>query len=699
MGKGDIKTKRSQVSFFVPLIILVIVVLFASFVFHAILVSSTMKDIVTDIQRSNFTRIVQVMADNIQLELKTSETQLAYNAKMIGLMIEHNHDTRPDLDHRLDKHSDVQHDHGGKEDLISIILEDFNDMNSRYENTFMLSLTGLVVASVDEAVIGKNLSDREYYKEIIENKKDVYTSRNPFVSKVSGKGVIFQAVPVKWHGQLVGLLATVIDLKAFGQVAVLNNTVGETGYPYVMDEKGLVIIHTSDESLYINIAEEIPFLKTVIDNPEEVQAGSYEFNGVRRAGSFVRIPRNGWVVGIAISYSEIFASFGRLRNVVFSIDLIVILLIVLVLFFYIKLKIIRSIKAIEIIMGTAAEGNLIERSRVKGRDEMASMSGYFNTLLDSLTSFFRKLSKNLTDLEGVGLSLSSQTEETAAAVYEIQTNVNNSLVQIQKQEESVSSTVTAIEEITQNIQSLDNTVGLQEEKIEQGSSAVEEMVAQIKAVSSSTEEAERLMGILDNSSRTGRDNIQKVSDMVNDISDKSRELEQANALIAGIAAQTNLLAMNAAIEAAHAGDAGKGFAVVADEIRKLAEQSTEQSSQVKQTITNINNSIQEVVIDSESSTRSFEDILGNVEKVSRITNEIKRSMEEQVAGSSQVLDSLLEAVSSLSQISSEVAMAIQEIGKGMEEINQAVRSITESAEINKNSIEEVRMEAKSYKVE
>ncbi len=720
MKKKNGAVKKTTISFSVPLIILIIIVLFVSFLFHAIIVSSTMKTIIIDMQRINFTQIAQGIADNIELELKSSETGLAYNAKMIGLMIEHSHNKKPDLEHRL--HKNGHSDNESNKDPISVILEDFNKMNSCYENTFMLSLSGSVVASVNHEILGKDFSGREYFQEIIENKKEIYTSRNPFISKVTGRGVIFQAVPIKWRGELVGLVATVIDLDDFGASTVLDNTIGETGYPYVMDEKGTIIIHPSADRFNKNLTEEVSFLKTVIDNPENVQVGAYEFNGAQRAGAFIRIPRSGWIVSIAIDRSEVFASFGHLRNVVFSLDIAVIILVVIIILVYLKMKIIRSIKKIETIMGTAAEGNLVKRSNVRGRDEMARMSDYFNTLLDLLTNFFRRLSENLIKLEEVGIRLSSNTEETAAAVHQIRTNVDNSLIQIEKQEESVSSTVTAVEEITQNIQFLDKTIGFQEESIDKGSAAVEEMVGQIKAVSSSTEEAERLMEILDSSSRMGKDNIQKVSDMVTIISEKSLELEQANALIAGIAAQTNLLAMNAAIEAAHAGDAGRGFAVVADEIRKLAEQSTNQSAQVKQTITDINKNIQEVVVDSQSSNKSFEEILGNINMMSRITNEIKTAMEEQVAGSSQVIDSLGEIknagaevksgsremtegnkvilgdVRALSQISSEVTMAIKEIGSGMEEINNAVLSITEIAQNNKKSIEAVRADAKQYKI-
>jgi methyl-accepting chemotaxis protein len=249
------------------------------------------------------------------------------------------------------------------------------------------------------------------------------------------------------------------------------------------------------------------------------------------------------------------------------------------------------------------------------------------------------------------------------------------------------------------------------------------MIAQIKAVSSSTEEAERLMEVLKGSSSKGKENLDQVSQMVKDIAERSKELEQANALISGIAARTNLLAMNAAIEAAHAGAAGRGFAVVADEIRKLAEQSTSQSTQVKNTITTINKSIQDVVLGSETSHHSFEDILTNMSGLARVTMEIKSSMEEQVAGSTQVLQALeemrnigqevasgsgemndgnrviLEAVGQLSQISSEVSLAIREIGHGMDEINQAVLAVADLTIKNKESIDLVRAEASQYRIE
>ena len=178
--------------------------------------------------------------------------------------------------------------------------------------------------------------------------------------------------------------------------------------------------------------------------------------------------------------------------------------------------------------------------------------------------------------------------------------------------------------------------------------------------------------------------------------------------------------MNAAIEAAHAGQYGRGFAVVADEIRKLAEQSAGQSKQVKDSISDINGFIRDVVEGSRVSGQSYEDIRQNIDRVGLLTSEIRSSMEEQSAGGTQVLESLkemrdfalgvqdgsaemtrgntviLNEVSSLRDVNRVLNQAMKEISLGIEEINSSVQTVSGLAVQNRESIEGVREDASRY---
>lgn len=714
------KEKKRRVSFVVPLIVLIGLVLITAFTLQAMLVTITLEKEITKTQETNFKRITQAIARSIDMNLTGNEGTLAGYAKALGLMAEASHKTRPNMEHRLDKEN--YRKKGAQRDLIPGILADVIASDPSYYNAFVASASGVIVASSDVSVLGVSIADRRYFQEITQKNKGVYTSRTVLVSRLTGRGVIVQAVPIKWYGQVIGILAAVLDLQTAGDDIVLGNKVGRTGYPFVLDENGIVLIHPLNEVWYKNVVELIPSLQAVLDNPAEVQTASYVYNGGKKEGVFVRMPYNGWIVCLTRSQHEAFQTVYTMRRILLLTSIVFIFFTALTIFVFIRIRLVKSVARVEHLIQLSGEGDLTQRGTVKGRDEIANMSRLYNAMLNSLTNFFKKLDANLGSLENVGYELSLNTDETAGAVNEIQVNIEHALEQIERQEESVSVTVTSVEEITQNIKSLDKNIDHQIDDIQQGSSAIEEMITQIRAVSASTEKAENLMTTLSASSMTGKDNINNVSTMVTDIAEKSKALESANKLIAGIAAQTNLLAMNAAIEAAHAGDAGKGFAVVADEIRTLAEQATMQSSQVKQTITGINKSIHDVVEGSRTSKLSFEEILRDVEKMSYITNEIKLAMEEQVGGSTEVLNSLtemknagnevaagsqemtkgnkviLEAVTQLSRISSEAFTAMKGISAGMDEINKAVLNIMEMGKINKKSIDSVRQEVSFYKL-
>ncbi|MDC7219620.1 MAG: methyl-accepting chemotaxis protein [Spirochaetales bacterium] len=712
--------KNRKNSFSTPLLILFAVILIISFVIQSFYISFRVRGELGKIQSRNFLSITQSIADLVDLELVSNEhtlggfAQAAAAAGMVDRLTQ-----ASSLTELIGSDGQIE-EIKKSQDLYDEIILQIGVQNSFLDTIFMASPEGIIYAANSENIIGANITDREYFQAVVHNNRTSYTTKNAIISKATGELTIVHAVPIMGGENVIGMLGASLNLTRFANDMILNKKIGETGYPYILDDGGILIVHPSNDIVGSQSQDVDPFFQTIVDSKETSQTMSYTFNGERKQGAFVKIPELGWSVCLAINDSEAFRLNKTLIRVLMASYTTLLFFVGFALVVYLRKNLIRKVNVMEKLMGLAAEGELRERSDVRGNDEIASMSHYFNSLLDSFVQFFQKLGQSMDELENVGTDLSSNMEETAAAVHEIRTNVENSLSQIDLQEQSVSSTVTAVEEMTQNIQSLDSNIAQQGERIHQGSTAVEQMIAQIKAVSASTDEAERIMEGLNSSSNRGRENLNSVSDMVKEIADKSHELEQANGLIAGIAAQTNLLAMNAAIEAAHAGDAGRGFAVVADEIRKLAEQSTLQSGQVKNTINDINGSIQDVVSGSETSNRSFEEILENMNRMSRITGEIKSSMEEQVAGSTQVLQALeelqlsgqevtagsnemnegnkviLESIQRLSQISSEVSQAIREIDNGMNEINQAVTAVTELALLNRNSIDSVRKEAERY---
>jgi methyl-accepting chemotaxis protein len=280
-----------------------------------------------------------------------------------------------------------------------------------------------------------------------------------------------------------------------------------------------------------------------------------------------------------------------------------------------------------------------------------------------------------------------------------------------------------MEQITVNITKLNDHVDRQSESVAQSSSAIEEMLANIRSVTQTLiKNTGNVQGLIE-ASKVGHTGLQEVSTDIQEIARESEGLLEINAVMENIASQTNLLSMNAAIEAAHAGEAGKGFAVVADEIRKLAENSGEQSKTISAVLKKIKDSIDKITRSTGSVLEKFEAIDDGIKIVSEQEENILKAMEEQGVGSKQILEAIgqlneatqmvkssteemMEGSSQVIQESKNLELATQEISGGMNEmaagadqINVAVNRVNAISGETKESIDVLVKEVAKFKVE
>ncbi|MCL2176211.1 MAG: methyl-accepting chemotaxis protein, partial [Treponema sp.] len=222
---------------------------------------------------------------------------------------------------------------------------------------------------------------------------------------------------------------------------------------------------------------------------------------------------------------------------------------------------------------------------------------------------------------------------------------------------------------------LNKHIVTQAESVAQSSSAIEEMLANINSVTQTLVKNTANINMLAETSGAGRLDLQKVSADIQEIAKESEGLLQINSVMQTIASQTNLLAMNAAIEAAHAGESGRGFAVVADEIRKLAENSGNQSKTISAVLKKIKNMIDDITKSTGVVLERFAAIESEVKIVSDQESQIRNAMEEQGAGSRQILD----AISQLNTVTNQVRKASSNMtSEGKEVLSQsdALKNIT-----------------------
>ena len=600
--------------------------------------------------------------------------------------------------------------------------------NSKVHKMNICDMNGIRYADNGQKI---NVSDRDYFMSAAKGKNFI---AEPIVSRLDGHFVLACTVPIydDNHNVISVLLATIEASDLSNDISDI--VVGKTGYCYILGLTGTIIAakdFTRVEQMenVQKMAESNASFKSLADfekmavEIDDPSIGFYTYNGVSKIASYATMKTTDWTVVINAPKEEFLGAVDALRLQMILIGTII-LIVSLIIVFFVARAIIKPINVVVNALKDIAqgEGDLTVRLPVHGNDEVTDLSNYFNQTISKIGSSIKTVGASSVDMTNIGNELASNMTETASAVHQISANIDGVKQQALTQAASVTETAATIEEIIRTIKQLNGSIENQAASVAESSSAIEQMVSNIASITQTLDKTNDTVKTLAGATADGKETVTGANSATQRIAEESGGLLEASNVIQHIASQTNLLAMNAAIEAAHAGEAGKGFAVVADEIRKLAEESSTQGKTITSTLKVLSGEIEALSTSSKTAEEKFNTIFALSEQVKTMSQNLMDAMHEQENGSKEVLaairdinmvtnqvndgsaemlrggENVAAEMQKLDGLTRVITDSMNEMASGAVQISNAVQEVNTISQKNKQSIQNLAEEVSKFKV-
>ncbi|MCK9392240.1 MAG: methyl-accepting chemotaxis protein [Syntrophales bacterium] len=543
----------------------------------------------------------------------------------------------------------------------------------RFSSILLVGKNGIAFASSESGKLkGLNLAGRDYLDKAL---KGIPNVGSVVISRATGRVICTAASPIyaSTGKEIMGVVVTAMELKYLTDI-IDKIKIGKTGYAYIVDKNNLYVTHPVKENiLKVNISQ-VKGMEAVAKMTEQNKSGivEYELDGIIKVAAIAYESLTGWSIVTAIPTDELYASAHSVRNVIITIGVIFLFLASGFFYFFARsltLPLINIVGAAQKIAG----GDLaVEVTSEARQDEIGSLARAFALMIRSLkekAQIAEKIAASdltvkvtpLSDADTLGNAFSTMVEKLRNQIEQIIEGVNvlasagsEIMASVSQLTSGAAETATAVSETTTTVEEVKQTAELANQKAKHvsdlGQKAAEISRTGLKSIEDTVNGMNRI-----------REQMDSITDMVVRLSEQSQAIGEIIATVNDIAEQSNLLAVNASIEAAKAGEQGKGFAVVAQEIRSLAAQSKQATTQVRNILFDVQKAIGSAVMATEQGSKA-------VEEGVRLSTQ---------AGES--IDTLAESVTEATNAAMQIAASSQQQLIGMDQVVLAMENIREAS--------------------